>query len=408
MYHPSVVQTRIDTIQRKTGLTLNRYEVPEVADRCAELDKCYDKDKEEWVRRPQKEQTEFIRNESIVCVCDFRYWAERYAHMKLDGGGLGRFVPWQSQQIVMDRYIAPLDAEMHQRSRRQESTEGIRLILHKARQLGMTAFARILTVHRMIFGKYLNAIGASVDDDMVKELYDRDKLIYDHLPFWMRPSIKFEEKAAHVHFAQDTKIIYQQSNQISGLGQGRQFEISHLTECASWKYPLIIENDFFPTIPLSTNTLAILESTAQGRGNWWHEFTEGTRTGEHPEWTYVFIPWYACWKDIGHGHKYAMTAPLAWVPQSVTLQHAKKVQDTSSQWTGSTTQLTRDQLYWYELRRESARKAGTLNIFLTNYCATPEESFQHSTSSAFSSELLERIRMGTSAPETIYEMEHAR
>ena len=222
----------------------------------------------------------------------------------------------------------------------------------------------------------------------------------------MRPTIRFEEKAAHLHFAQDTKIIYQQSNQVAGLGQGRQFELAHLTECAFWKESGIITFDFFPTI--QSAQLVMFESTANGRGNWWHEFTEDTRRGEHPEWTYVFIPWYACWQDEQKQHKYSLTAPVDWKPQQVTLLHAQKVRATSSEWTGQTIELSRDQLYWYETQRESYRKDNALHYFLTSYCATPEESFQHSTRSAFSPELLEHVRLGTSIPETIYELDHAR
>lgn len=406
MYHPTVVQFRIDSLERKTSLQLKRYELPEVLDRCAAIEKSYDKEKGEWIKKPTREQSDFIRNESLMSLCDFRYWSERYASVKLDGGGMGLFNPWQSQEIVLSRHIAPMELERFEAKQRGERLLGIFLLLHKARQLGMTLLARVLTCHRIIFGKYLNAIGASVDDDMLKELYDRDKLIYDHLPFWMRPTMKFEEKSAHVHFAQDTKIIYQQSNQIAGLGQGRQFDLAHLTECAFWKTPGIITFDFFPTI--QSAQLVMLESTANGRGNWWHEFTEDTRLGGHPEWGYVFIPWYACWNDMTKVFKYSLTPPFDWKPSNVTELHARKVKETSAVWTGHTVELSREQLYWYETGRESARKDDALNYFLTSYCATPEESFQHTTKSAFSHEMIERLRFGTSIPETVYEIEYAK
>lgn len=385
-----------------------RYPLADVLQRCADLDKSYDAVKSEWTRKPTLDQRSFIRNESLLSLCDFRYWSERYAFVPTDGGGLSRFKPWQSQEIILDRYLSPVEFDQWDKERRGDIAEGIRLVLHKARQLGATMLSRVLTMHRMIFGKYLNAIGASVDEKMVKELYDRDKLIYDHLPFWMRPSVRFDAKSAHIHFSQDTKIIYEQSNQVSGLGTGRQFHISHLTECSSWKIPGMIEFDFFPTIPLAHNSLSILESTANGRDNWWHEFTEDTRLGKHPEWTYIFIPWYACLKDEAKHYKYALTAPTTWQPSSLSLLHAKRVHDTSPTWTGSTIELTRDQLYWYERQRESYRESGKLNFFLTSYCAEPAESFQHSTVPAFNTEMLERIRLGTSIPPTVYEVEHLR
>src|SRR5207253_5164717 len=57
---------------------------------------------------------------------------------------------------------------------------------------------------------------------------------------------------------------------------------------------------------------------------------------------------------------------------------------------GSKVTLSRDQLYWYECERSQALKDGVLNWFLTNFCATPEESFQNTTLSPFSDEVIER------------------
>jgi hypothetical protein len=59
--------------------------------------------------------------------------------------------------------------------------------------------------------------------------------------------------------------------------------------------------------------------------------------------------------------------------------------------------LSRQQLYWYETTREEYHKGNNLRFFLTNYPATPEESFQHSGASAFSVELLDQLRMETRA-----------
>jgi len=55
--------------------------------------------------------------------------------------------------------------------------------------------------------------------------------------------------------------------------------------------------------------------------------------------------------------------------------------------------VTREHLHWWETTRESARKDNKLHFFLTSYCATPEESFQHSNASAFPVELLDELRM---------------
>jgi hypothetical protein len=72
--------------------------------------------------------------------------------------------------------------------------------------------------------------------------------------------------------------------------------------------------------------------------------------------------------------------------------HAQKVADTSAQYVGHRVLLPAANLRWWEVTREEYRKSNRLNFFLTNWSATPEESFQHSTASAFDSELLADLR----------------
>lgn len=256
-----------------------------------------------------------------------------------------------------------------------------------------TMFSRLLTMHRLTTHDHHRAMAASVDEDKIQELYDRDKLILEELPFYLRPSVGFDVKASHLYFDRlNSRVLYQQSSQKSGLGQGRQFELAHLTECSSWAYPKMIEFDFFPTLPLGPNTLCMLESTANGRGNWWHEFTEDVRKGNRRGWHYIFTPWYI------EDRKYRAMPPSNWMPSESTLEHAKKVYETSKEFTGRDVLLSREQLYWYETERDAARRANSLNLFLTNYCATPEESFQHTTAAQFNIETMERVRLQTRKP----------
>jgi hypothetical protein len=184
----------------------------------------------------------------------------------------------------------------------------------------------------------------------------------------------------------DSRQLYQESTKRSGVGFGRQYDFLHLTEVPQWanaKYD--IELNIFPAIPRAVSTLAGIEAVPLGRGNWWHQFSEDCRLGLYPEWLYIYIPWYAL------GKKYSLTAPLNWEPEADSLAHGSKVYETSPLYVGRTVLLERDQLYWWEMERKSARRSGTLSFFLTNYSATPQESFQHFSQSAFPAELIEEL-----------------
>lgn len=253
-----------------------------------------------------------------------------------------------------------------------------------------TLIGRCLDMHRCTTNSHIRAIAASLDDDKILEMYDRDKVILNNLPWWMKPEIGFDEKAQHLYFEKlGSRILYQTGNQKFGVGQGRQFDIGHLTECASWPNPLTIEHDYFPTIPQSMLALHILETTAQGRGDWWHNFVKLVRKGITRRWRFVFIPWYV------EASKYNAHPPADWKPTDLSMKYAQHIYETSPEFCfGKQVLLSREKLYWYETTRNEYQARNSLNIFFSNYAATPEESFQHSTRSAFDYETLERLRMG--------------
>ena len=103
-------------------------------------------------------------------------------------------------------------------------------------------------------------------------------------------------------------------------------------------------------------------------------------------WHYIFVPVYAEKK------KYRARVPLDWTPDRVTALYAQKVYDTSFEWLGHSYTPPKEHLYWWQTERDAAVKSGILNIFLTNYASTPEESFQHTNVSAFPPEVLENLR----------------
>lgn len=351
----------------------------------------WDPDKGQTRRALKEEEVKFIRNERVMSMLSFRYWAARYAVLHNDGGGICKLVhPWETQEILL-RYIAKVEENLQEAAARGEPLDGILIALCKARQLGATAIGRLLLMHRLTLQANRRAMSASVDEDKIQELYDRDKLIYDNLPWYLRPKLRYDEKRQHIHFDEvDSRSLFQVSSQKSGLGVGRQFDLAHLTELSTWIYGNL-EMQFFPTLPQSSTTFALLESTANGRGGWWHDFTNRVRQGISKRWHMVFIPWYA------EASKYRRQPPVNWEPSQEALLHAQKVHDTSFEYMGRIVMLEKPQLYWWETTRIEHQQGNKLAEFLANYCATYEESFQHSGQGAFSVELLDELRTAAHA-----------
>lgn len=390
MYATTVIEQAVARYEQAAGHKLIRIAPARCEEWIAHLDARllkHNGDQAELNKNLTKEEKLFIRNERVMSMLDFSYWSERYATIQKDGGGVCKFIPWESQKIIL-RLMAKVEQEMYERVSRREPVDGLLIVGHKARQLGETCLGRTVTVHRMTTQQHRRAMAASVDEDKIQELYDRDKLLVDNLPWWLKPEIGYDEKRSHLYFEKlDSRVIYQVSSQKSGLGVGRQFDLAHLTELSTWVNAPSVELDFFPTLPQSITTFALLESTAYGRGGWWHDFTERVRKGASARWFYSFIPYYA------EPLKYRRLPPDGWVPSEVALKHAEKVHETSPEFMGRSVLLSRETLYWWESTRSEYQKGNNLAFFLTNYAATPEESFQHSGQSAFSPELLEELRL---------------
>jgi hypothetical protein len=391
MYSERVTESQIQLTESKLRRKLVRHSVSETDEMVSRLASVVD-DSGNPKRKLKTEERDFIRDERVLSKIDFHYWRERYAYLirdPVEGGGLGRFDHlWESQEAIL-RICNRAEEEAYDAFVAGDPSDGILVVIHKARQLGASLLAQMMLWHRVMTSEHLRALIASVEGEKTRLLYDRGERILNNLPWWLKPSIRYQVKGEHTLFDKlDTIVTLQDAKQTTGLGQGEQWDVSHLTECASWPYPNIIEHDFFPTIPQSPLALSFLESTAQGRGNWWHDFTERVRRGKTRRWRYCFVPWYIETK------KYRARPPDNWRPSEISLLHAKLVYETSPEWCGGkAVMLPREQLYWYETSRAEYQEAGKLNLYLTNFCATPEESFQHSGSSSFTPECLEWCRL---------------
>lgn len=404
MYHPSIIQSSIEKWEAKNKIKLHRYPIGEIDERLASMPKADAKGRVQRQLKPAEKA--FVLNEQTLTTFDFLYWAERYGYFISDpesktGVGLQRFSPWESQKISL-RLRAKIQSEQWDRKARGETVEGIRLVDHKGgRQLGLTQLDCFEFVHRMTRLSFQRCVAASVDDDKVLELYDRHQTIYDNLPWFLKPAKRPGNNRGKDWQLKDPAgvALYQNATQKGGLAQGRSRDVTQFTEMASWDAVagwditrVQFELQYLPTIPRSVWTLALIESTSLVRGDWWHDFVDRVRLHRMPGWKLNFIPYYS------EGSRYTRTAPVGWKPTDESVKHAKMVWETSEEFMGERVMLSKDQLYWYETQYNAAREGRALNLFLVNYAATPDQSFQHASQGAFDSEMLAHMRKATVAP----------
>lgn len=416
MYHPDIVERNLTVVQDQLGIRLTRYDqnmVDEMTDHLKGLVKSYSKEGgvKEWVREPTKQEWDYINNERIMCKYDFRYFSDRYCHIRIvrsDGSPVGvdrmgkhGLMPTQDALL---RRIADDELKMYEAFDRNHSILGLLYFVHKARQTGFTALVRMMEKQRVFFWPDTMALAASENLEMVQELYRRDKVLWDNTPWFMRPTIKYDTKDEQLEFEGTNSVtLYHQGNQRGGLGTGKTISVAHLTECALWDRSAAnhydntrkILDDLYPAIPRSLNTLYVMESTAMGIGGFWYDQVELIRNGSS-RFNLFFCPWYAA------SDKYAETPPPNWEPDDFVVHQAMTAEATSQEYLGYKVKINKNQLYWYQKTMEE--HTGRLFTFFSNYPTTIEESFQNSGDCAFSYELLKELSKGIGPIHGAYDM----
>lgn len=402
MFNPNISDRALFEASKEHNIELVRYDDTRLDEMLEKLHKTVEKFDDDgrpikMARQLAPSERAFIKNERLVCKYDFNYFFTRYCHTQIKIPGqpvvVGRIKePLESQRIFLE-IMSRKEALIYEGIRRGEPTDGIMLAACKARQEGFTTVARGITMHRGVFYDDLRAYGISVDEDMVKELYDRDHTIYDNLPWWMKPEIEYDVKGKHLTFGKmGSTITYAQGNKIGGIGTGKTIGLTHVTELGVWETlgadPEKLMFDLDPTWPQSPDTWVFAESTSNGRTNYWYQFIQASIKAR-TRFGVVFCPWYC---EPRYNRR---MPPIGWEPLPHTKAMMETVERTSPSYLlGKTARLDAQQAYWWESQYEEFRTLGRLAYFLTNYPTTLDESFQVSGNRAFSVETIDMLRRG--------------
>ena len=419
MYSPDIVARRLHKA-KQAGLKFQRLPRDVSIETSAKLEKLrygFDGqllDDGQLARPLYDKEKAFISSERIICKADFEYYLSRYHVVERDpgvggDGGTGPAKLLPSQHTFIHR-LGQREDVCYQELAKYGHTAGILVYAHKCRQVVFTSTARAATIHRMCLYPGTRCFAATLKDgpEGRGELYKRDQIAIQGLPFWLKPDIHPDVKDTEIGFefegvAARSRLTYAAENQQNGIGTGTQQDISHLTEVPLWQYPGRIRYSFIPAIPKAVTTLHIQEGTSAGKGGYWQEVSEGCRKriSGFEDYIYIFVGWYV------NVLKYRGNPPDDWSPNEHTLKHMELIERTSPEFCdGMTYHPTRDQLYWWEKTRELHARNGELSSFLANYPATPEQSFVNSAEGALPFELLEQMEMDIRVPR-IYEVRTA-
>lgn len=196
---------------------------------------------------------------------------------------------------------------VQQRLDKQLAERGyVRAIVLKGRQQGMSTFiaGRFYWKASGEFGKKVGIL--THHDDATANLFEMVKRYHEHCPPDLRPSTKNNSSNALNFDKLDSGYKIATAGSTAGVGRSSTLQYFHGSEVAFWKNPETHMMGIGQAVPLGNGTEVILESTANGIGNFFHKQWQRAESGES-EYEAIFVPWF--WQD-----EYRAKPPAGFAP----------------------------------------------------------------------------------------------
>lgn len=239
--------------------------------------------------------------------------------------------------------------------RQYNAGKPVRVAVLKARQLGITTIAEAILFNWGFVFPGTNSLVIAHETDTSQSAFEKNVMFWEHWPYqdFYKLRSTTQRRMAWEH---GSAIRIATARNVKS-GRGRTLQGLHATECAFWEDPETLMTGLRQTIPNKRGTIVILESTANGVGNWFHGAWEDAVGGIN-DYTPLFFSW------LDH-YEYAL--PLT------TINRERPDLDEAEQ---RLVRLGAD-LEHLEWRRYAIPSLchGDESYFCQEYPATPEEAF---------------------------------
>lgn len=329
-----------------------------------------------WTDRPVNDYPAWQRER---CRVDFEYWCARCVTIKLKTGGEGPMILNAPQR----RLLAVLEDQ-------RLAGVPIRSIILKARQWGGSTLVQAYMAwiqschktdwHSVICAQQKDTAGT------IRGMYSK---ILDNYPDYLwegtaAPKFKPYEGSSNIReiTGRGCRVALCSSENPDAI-RGTDFAMAHLSEAAFWRTgpahnPDNIIRAISGSILMVPYSLVVIESTANGVGNYFH--TEWLRScrGESDK-AAVFVPWFEI-------ELYRADPPDARAFVSQMGETELKLWNMG---------LALNQIYWYTTKK---REYADERLICAEFPTTAEEAFLNSGNPVFAIEAIEALRKGCLKP----------
>lgn len=235
----------------------------------------------------------------------------------------------------------------------------IRIVILKCRQLGFSTMMQAFLFWRAIVQPGSGGLVVAHKEDASSELFGKIELMYRQLPkqlFEEMNKIKdSSKKGKKLAWAGDlnTRLYVDTAGNLT-IGRSQTYQGCHLSELAFYDYPEEIIYGMLQALPKDVFSIAVVESTANGAGTYFHKLWNRSQT-EESSWDGLFFSW----KDEP---TYKMKPPSNF---KLTIEERRL----KAKWN-----LSNDQIYWRRIIIEDECD-GDVDKFRQEYPIEPPEAF---------------------------------
>jgi hypothetical protein len=223
------------------------------------------------------EQLKGDGDHAVRLKTDLAYFAESSLKLRPKVGSIAPFV------------FNPAQLKLHQIIEEQKARTGrVRVIVLKARQLGVSSYVAGRLYHRTIKSPGLRTIIVGHEKRASSNLFQIVKRFHEHLPDDLRPSIGTSNAEELLFDRIDSGYLVTVAT-LEGAGRSATAQCLHASEVAFWPDLPTQFASLMQTVPDMDGTEVILESTANGYNDF-HKLWRKAEAGES-EFLPVFLPW---------------------------------------------------------------------------------------------------------------------
>ena len=219
---------------------------------------------------------------------DLYRYIENNLWIRTKSGKLERLVPNKPQKALIDYVLYCLELGLP-----------VRVILLKARQMGLSTIVEAICYWWTSTNKHQTAVIIGHEDTSAKNLYMMFRRYYDNSNPIFKPSVKYNTRSDLTFERYDDggnqvglgSVIKTATAKNTSAGRSDTVQFLHASEVGEWENGEELIASLMQTIPDLPNTFIFLESTAKGKGNYFHKEWRNAEKGEN-NFVPFFFPWW--------------------------------------------------------------------------------------------------------------------